>query len=273
MDGLLVRSTSRTLLAAPQASRYSRAKPHIPTNISRVVAQRSFPCPQPLSSSLFSRPAFLKVSSKEIHTRSMSRAGMARASGEVIMDMEALQGISVFTADGESVQFKDLWDQKNGKAIVAFLRHFGCPFCWEFASALRDAKPKFDAAGFKLITIGVGPPSKARNLAENLPFPIECLYADPDRKAYDALGLYHGVARTWLNPASMQIFGRLDKVAKAVKGWNSGVMPDDSSATLQQGGVYVFDGSRLLYARKDESTGDHSKIDDILKSCCTPVAA
>jgi hypothetical protein len=29
----------------------------------------------------------------------------------------------------------------------------------------------------------------------------------------------------------------------------------------------------LLYARKDESTGDHSKIDDILKSCCTPVAA
>jgi len=42
---------------------------------------------------------------------------------------------------------------------------------------------------------------------------------------------------------------------------------------LLQGGVYVFDGSRLLYARKDESTGDHSKIDDILKSCCTPVAA
>jgi hypothetical protein len=109
---------------------------------------------------------------------------------------------------------------------------------WEFASALRDAKPKFDAAGFKLITIGVGPPSKARNLAENvklpchsfahpfqtslifeysvarliakgtwslpilernlirsfavlffwgcgqLPFPIECLYADPDRKVH-----------------------------------------------------------------------------------------
>lgn len=76
-----------------------------------------------------------------------------------------------------------------------------------------------------------------------LPFPAECLYADPDRKvcsalnfctmiswqslqfivmkgkklqirviwhrrtcgqAYDALGLYHGVARTWLNPASVR---------------------------------------------------------------------
>lgn len=35
----------------------------------------------------------------------------------------------------------------------------------------------------------------------------------------------------------------------------------------------MFEGSKVLYARKDESTGDHSKIDDILQSCCTPVMA
>lgn len=202
-------------------------------------------------------------------------AGVAHAAvrtGETV-DMSAFDDITIFTTDGASVKFTDLWDQKNGKAIVAFLRHFGCPFCWEFAAALREAKPQFDAAGFKLITIGVGPSSKAQVLAEKLPFPAECLYADPDRKAYDALGLYHGVARTWLNPASMQIFTRLDKVAEAVKGWNLDVMPDNTSATLQQGGVYVFEGSKVLYARKDESTGDHSKIDDILNSCCTTVMA
>jgi hypothetical protein len=45
---------------------------------------------------------------------------MARASGEVVMDMEALQGISIFTADGESVQFTDLWDQKNVSPILFF---------------------------------------------------------------------------------------------------------------------------------------------------------
>ncbi len=39
---------------------------------------------------------------------------------------------------------------------------------WEFATALREAKPKFDAAGFKLITIGVGPSSKAQVLAEKV---------------------------------------------------------------------------------------------------------
>ena len=43
-----------------------------------------------------------------------------------------------------------------------------CMCSWEFATALREAKPKFDAAGFKLITIGVGPPSKGQVLAEKV---------------------------------------------------------------------------------------------------------
>lgn len=47
---------------------------------------------------------------------------------------------------------------------------------WEFAAALRDAKPKFDAAGFKLITIGVGPPSKAQVLAEKVVLVIDSQY-------------------------------------------------------------------------------------------------
>lgn len=47
---------------------------------------------------------------------------------------------------------------------------------WEFAAALRDSKPKFDAAGFKLITIGVGPPSKAQVLAEKVVFVLDSHY-------------------------------------------------------------------------------------------------
>lgn len=52
-------------------------------------------------------------------------------------------------------------------------RHLYAHVCsWEFASALREAKPQFDAAGFKLITIGVGPSSKAQVLAEKVPVRI-----------------------------------------------------------------------------------------------------
>ena len=66
-------------------------------------------------------------------------------------------------------------------------------------------KPKFDSAGVKLIAIGVGTPKKARILAERIPFPLDSLYADPNRKAYDSLGLYYGFGRTLLNPASKSL--------------------------------------------------------------------
>lgn len=36
---------------------------------------------------------------------------------------------------------------------------------WELATALKEAKPRFDAAGVKLIAVGVGTPDKARILA------------------------------------------------------------------------------------------------------------
>ncbi|ONM05948.1 hypothetical protein ZEAMMB73_Zm00001d032733 [Zea mays] len=57
------------------------------------------------------------------------------------------------------------------------------PCSWELASVLKDTKERFDSAGVKLIVVGVSTPVKARILAEErLPFPLEYLYADPDRK-------------------------------------------------------------------------------------------
>ncbi|KAL8546817.1 hypothetical protein ACS0TY_006510 [Phlomoides rotata] len=176
--------------------------------------------------------------------------------------------VSIFTAAGEPVKFKDLWDQQEGIAVVALLRHFGCFCCWELAAALKEQKDKFDSAGVKLIAVGVGTPDKAQLLADRLPFPSDSLYADPDRKAYNILGLYFGVLRTFLNPASIKVFSRLEEVKKAMKNYTIKATPDDRSSVLQQGGMFVFKGKQLLYARKDEGTGDHAPLDDILNICC-----
>ncbi|CAK9184126.1 unnamed protein product [Ilex paraguariensis] len=184
-----------------------------------------------------------------------------------------LGDVSIFTASGEPVMFKDLWDPNEGIAVVALLRHFGCPCCWELASALRESKTRFDSAGVKLIAVGVGTPNKARILAERLPFPLDCLYADPDRKAYDVLGLYYGFGRTFFNPASAKVFSRFDALQQALKNYTIEATPDDRSSVLQQGGMFVFRGKQLLYARKDEGTGDHAALDDIFDVCCkVPVA-
>ncbi|KAK9902555.1 hypothetical protein M0R45_004734 [Rubus argutus] len=181
---------------------------------------------------------------------------------------DVLGDVSIFTAAGDSVQFKDLWDQNEGMAVVALLRHFGCPWCWELASALKESKARFDSAGVKLIAVGVGSPDKARILAERLPFPMDSLYADPDRKAYDVLGLHYGWGRTFFHPAIAKVLSRFGALWKAAKNYTIKATPDDRSGVLQQGGMFVFKGKQLLYARKDEGSGDHAPLDDILDVCC-----
>ncbi|MCO5549109.1 hypothetical protein L7F22_002575 [Adiantum nelumboides] len=184
-------------------------------------------------------------------------------------EAQALSSVTILSTDGSPVQFQQLWDQKNGMAVVAFLRHFGCPMCWEFAASLRDVKPKLDAAGVKLVAIGVGTPDKARILAEKLPFPKENLYADPERKAYDALGLYYGLGRTFFNPASAKVLSRLDTIRKSLKGYTPDATPDDRSSVLQQASLLIFKGTQMLYFRKDEGTGDHASLEDIQNVCCS----
>ncbi|KAA3479688.1 thioredoxin-like protein AAED1, chloroplastic [Gossypium australe] len=242
------------------------------------------------------------------NSRFMARVSSSSAAEFPTNIGNMLSDVTIFTASGQPVLFKDLWDQNEGVAVVAFLRHFGCFCCWELASALKEAKPKFDSAGVKLIAVGVGTPDRARILAERVlifpkpsifgyrcevPFPMDSLYADPERKdntlipvsgyvseitslqfqAYDVLGLYYGLGRTFFNPASAKVFSRLDKVKKAMENYTIKATPDDTSSVLQQGGMFVFKGKQLLYARKDEGTGDHAPLDDIFDVCCkTPVA-
>ncbi|XP_021274293.1 thioredoxin-like protein AAED1, chloroplastic [Herrania umbratica] len=214
------------------------------------------------------KPTKLMTFNSKGNSRFITRAASSLANEFTANIGDVLGDVSVFTAAGQRVFFKDLWDQKEGIAVVALLRHFGCFCSWELASTLREAMPKFDSAGVKLIAVGVGTPDKARILAERLPFPMDYLYADPDRKAYDVLGLYYGLGRTFFNPASAKLLSRLDKLQKAMENYTMQATPDNKSSVLQQGGMFVFKGKELLYARKDEGTGDHAPLDDIFDVCC-----
>ncbi|XVF17484.1 hypothetical protein REPUB_Repub10bG0126300 [Reevesia pubescens] len=226
---------------------YSTPKPQFPTvssSPSLLLSLRKINNKKPTKQITFNNDG---------NSRFMARASSSSAAEFTANIGDVLGDVSVFTAAGQPVFFKDLWDQKEGIAVVALLRHFGCFCCWELASALKEAKPKFDSAGVKLIAVGVGTPDKARILAERLPFPVDPLYADPERKA--------------------KVLSRLDKVKKAMENYTMKATPDDKSGVLQQGGMFVFKGKELLYARKDEGTGDHAPLDDIFDVCCkTPVA-
>ncbi|GFP78873.1 thioredoxin-like protein aaed1 chloroplastic [Phtheirospermum japonicum] len=225
--------------------------------------------------SLFPPQSFAFSTNKPISKARFSTGEpiMAKASttaAPVVADdiADVLGEVGIFTAAGVPVKLKDLWDQREGVAVVALLRHFGCFCCWELAAALKESKEKFDSAGVKLIAVGVGTPDKARLLAERLPFPLDSLYCDPNREAYDVLGLYYGLGRTFFNPASVKVFSRYGELKKAMKNYTIRATPEDRSSVLQQGGMFVFKGKQLLYARKDEGTGDHAPLDDIFNICC-----
>ncbi|CAL4935714.1 unnamed protein product [Urochloa decumbens] len=166
---------------------------------------------------------------------------------------DALGGVSVLAAgSGEAVPLTGLWDPTEGVAVVALLRHFGCFCCWELASVLKDSVAEFESAGAKLVAIGVGTPDKARILAD---------------RAYNVLGLYHGLGRTLFSPASAKIYSRLDYIKKATKNYTLEGTPANLTGVFQQGGMFVFRGKELLYSWRDEGTGDHAPLDDVLSAC------
>ncbi|MFS7973648.1 putative peroxiredoxin-like 2A/B/C, Thioredoxin-like superfamily [Helianthus anomalus] len=226
------------------------------------------PFQSPSSLSLLSPTTIRPLSFTSNRTLVVTKASSTATFSPEVTDL--LGEINIFTASGDSVAFNDLWDQSEGIAVVALLRHFGCPCCWELASTLKESKARFEAAGVKLIAIGIGEPKKARILAERLPFPLDSLYADPERKAYNLLGLYYGIGRTFFNPASAKVLSRsrFEALKKAVENYTLEATPDDTASVLQQGGMFVFKGKELLYAWKDEGTGDHAPLDDIFNICC-----
>ncbi|WOG96537.1 hypothetical protein DCAR_0415873 [Daucus carota subsp. sativus] len=223
-----------------------------------------------LQSAPCSRFPHFSAQSQSISAARSSRSPIVprAASFDTANIADALAEVSIFTASGQAVLFRDLLGQNEEIAVVSLLRHFGCPCCWELASALKEAKAKFDSANVKLIAIGVGGPEKAQILAERLPFPMDCLYADPERKAYDVLGLYYGFGRTFFNPASAKVLSRFESLKEAVKNYTIDATPDERSGVLQQGGMFVFKGNKLIYAHKDEGTGDHAPLDEIFDICC-----
>ncbi|CAE6228399.1 unnamed protein product [Arabidopsis arenosa] len=58
-------------------------------------------------------------------------------------------------------------------------------------------------------------------------------------EAYDVLGLYYGLGRTFFNPASAKVFSRFNELKEATKNYTISATPEDRSSVLQQGGTFV----------------------------------
>ncbi|KAJ9517194.1 hypothetical protein QJQ45_009049 [Haematococcus lacustris] len=125
--------------------------------------------------------------------------------------------------------------------------------CWEQAQNLLSLKPTFDKAGYKLVVVSIGTPQGGRQFCTDLPFPPELLYLDPERALYRTLALKSGFWSMFSSEAAEAWRSKDLAAFQGVLKQYKFISPPSLDATTQQGGLYVFDGPRVLYAHQTVS--------------------
>ena len=100
--------------------------------------------------------------------------------------------------DGVGLASGTLRDQLSGPTLIAFLRHFGCPFCREMVADLRDLSDDLDEALPVLFVYQNTPEAGAEFFRST--WPEARAVADPERCLYEAFGVGRAGVGQALNP-------------------------------------------------------------------------
>jgi peroxiredoxin len=123
---------------------------------------------------------------------------------------------------------------------------------------LRRHQDKFDAAGVRIVLVGLGTPEQAEAFRKDfkLDFPLIC---DPDRALYAAYGLQ----RTGLvKMASPSLF--VKGIKAMVQGGSLGVPQGDIQ---QLSGVFIIDRKGIIrFAHRAQDPADHPSAEEILSA-------
>uniref|UniRef100_A0A7S3L3Z1 Uncharacterized protein n=1 Tax=Amphora coffeiformis TaxID=265554 RepID=A0A7S3L3Z1_9STRA len=122
--------------------------------------------------------------------------------------------------------------------------------------------------------VSIGVPEKGRKLIEHLEFKNgeKYLYVDPDNAMYDALTLNSGIERLVRMDTSFSFLDRFTKkdgmkdLGEVLSKWNNAFfIPPKRDQAFNQGGTFVFNGERAVFAHYDPSTAAHATLDQVMK--------
>ena len=133
---------------------------------------------------------------------------------------------------------------------------------------------ELEAQGVNLVLVSIGVPEKGQQLVDHLEFEKgeKYLFVDPENALYDALNLNFGVARTFFNIntpfAFLERFTSKDgtkDLGTILSKWSKALfIPPKQEQAFNQGGTFVFEGERTVFAHYDPSTAAHAKVNDVL---------
>jgi hypothetical protein len=192
------------------------------------------------------------------------------------VDAALLRAQHVAGVDGSSTTIGAL--AGDGKAVVVFLRHLACPYCWKLANRWLEFRDPLRAAGVRgPLFVSVGNNDNLRAFLQANPhFPSDSVFVDTkDLAAYKAVGFKKlfevtpkptglpGLSgdqwRTYLsNLQSLLPFGN-ERDPAAV-----------SDGVRQLGGTFVLNGNDVVYGWADRVPGDDPDPTDVLRQAGIP---
>lgn len=129
----------------------------------------------------------------------------------------------------------------------------------------------------KLVIVSIGVPEKGKALCEHLAVADgeNFVFVDPSNALYDDLDLNKSVARTFFNPATPLAFkDRLfregsmfsSELTEVLSKWKDAFyIPPKQDQAFNQGGAFIFDEDRTVYAHYDEATAAHALPGDMVE--------
>ena len=129
----------------------------------------------------------------------------------------------------------------------------------------------------KLVIVSIGVPEKGKALCEHLAVADgeNFVFVDPSNALYNDLDLNKSVARTFFNPATPLAFkDRLfregsmfsSELTEVLSKWKDAFyIPPEQDQAFNQGGAFIFDDDRTVYAHYDEATAAHALPGDMVE--------
>jgi peroxiredoxin len=164
--------------------------------------------------------------------------------------------LRVLDEKGQEVELGSLYKEKP--VVLAFLRHFACPACFEHVAELRGAEGELAKKNAEIVLIGNGAPPFIPPFRERTGWkgPV---YTDPTRSAYEQAGMHRRVLR-FLDPR-----GLWGAIRAAFKGFFPG--PEVKGDSLQLGGVLVLKPpGDVVFRHASRYVGDHPSNEAVVRS-------
>jgi hypothetical protein len=167
------------------------------------------------------------------------------------------------------VPFGDIFaDQKT---IVVFIRHFFCGSCMQYVSQLTTVREDaLKEAPAKMALVGCGDWGLIETYKKDTEFKGE-IYANPDRKLYDSLGLISNLQTT---PKDEEKRSYLKRGFLNNTLWSIWRGPFKNPSHIgKQGNISQLGGDFILgpgvtcsYMSRMRHTGDHVEVSELMKA-------